>query len=128
MKVTNSWQSNAARRVVGYSVSAIIASLIYVIWITVSTAIGGLGTTHSDLPFELGVAFFFLFAGGFALTLLLMIVPWAIAVWAHSKMRWDGRFYFRESVPYLSSLSAARPHRSHQNHSGSRTRHFAKAL
>jgi hypothetical protein len=94
MKVTNSWQSNAARRVVGYSVSAIIASLIYVIWITVSTAIGGLGTTHSDLPFELGVAFFFLFAGGFALTLLLMIVPWAIAVWAHSKMRWDGRLYF----------------------------------
>jgi hypothetical protein len=78
----------------GYAVSAILASLIYVGWLTVSIGFGGTGTTHPGLRFGFGFAFVFLFVGGFALALLLMIVPWAIVVWVHLQTRWDGRIYF----------------------------------
>jgi hypothetical protein len=84
----------ATRRVAAYAVSAILASLIYVVWLTVSIAFGGVGATHPGLIFGLEFALFFLFAGGFAPALLLMTVPWAVAVWAHFKIRWDGRIYF----------------------------------
>jgi hypothetical protein len=74
-------------------VSAILASLIYLVWLTVLITFREWGNLPG-LIFVLGFALFFLFAGGFALALLLMIVPWAIAVWAQFKMRWDGRIYF----------------------------------
>jgi hypothetical protein len=93
-KVSSLRHSDFARRVAAYAVSAIFASLIYVVWLTVSITFGGVGTTHSGLIFGLGFASLFLVVGGFALALLLMIVPWAIAVWAHSKTRWDSRIYF----------------------------------
>jgi len=92
--ITNLRHFDLARRVTGYAVSAILASLIYFVWLTVSTTFGGVGTTHPGLIFGFGFALFFLFVGGFAPALLLMIVPWAIAVWAHLKTRWDGRIYF----------------------------------
>lgn len=80
--------------VAGWVVSAIVASVTYVVWSAVSLTFVGLGTTHVDLMFGLGLAIFFLFAGGFAVALILMIIPWAIAVWAHFKTRWDDRIYF----------------------------------
>jgi len=83
-----------ARRVTRYAASAILASLIYVLWITVSATFSGVGAARPGLLFGFGFALVFLFVGGFALALLLMIVPWAIAVWAHLKTRWDGRLYF----------------------------------
>lgn len=92
--VSNLRRFHLARRVANYAVSAILASLIYVVWLTVSITFGGGETTHSGLLFGLGFASVFLFVGGFALALLLMIVPWAIAVWAQLKTRWDGRIYF----------------------------------
>jgi hypothetical protein len=78
----------------GYAVSAILASLIYVVWLSVSIAFGEAGTTHPGLLFGFRFAFVFLFVGGFGLALLLMLVPWAIVVWAHFKTRWDGRIYY----------------------------------
>lgn len=78
----------------GYAVSAILASLIYVVWLSVSIAFGEAGTTHPGLLFGFGFAFVFSFVGGFGLALLLMIVPWAIVVWVHLKTRWDGRIYY----------------------------------
>jgi len=92
--VSNLRHFDLARRVTGYAVSAILASLIYVVWLTVSTTFGGVGTTRPGLIFGFGFGLVFLFVGGFALALVLMIVPWAIAVWAHLKTRWDGRIYF----------------------------------
>jgi len=80
--------------VAGYALSAILASLIYVVWLSVSIAFGGVGTTRPGLLFGFGFAFVFWFVGGFSLALLLMIVPWAIVVLAHLKTRWDGRIYF----------------------------------
>jgi len=79
---------------VGYAVSAVLASLIYVVWLSVSIAFGEAGTTHPGLLFGFEFAFVFLFVGGFGLALLLMIVPWAIIVWARLKTRWDGRIYY----------------------------------
>jgi len=85
---------------VAYALSALLASLIYVVWVSVSIAFDKAGTTHPGFLFGLGFAFVFLFVGGFGLALLLMIVPWAIVVWAHLKTRWDGRIYY----PALAAL------------------------
>jgi hypothetical protein len=92
--VGNLWRNDLARRVTGYAASVSLASLIYVAWLTISATFSGVGTTRPGLIFGFGFALVFLFVGGFALALLLMIVPWAIAVWAHLKTRWDGRIYF----------------------------------
>ena len=77
-----------------YAVSALLASLIYVVWLSVSIAFGESGTTHPSVRFGFGFAFVFLFVGGFGLALLLMVVPWAIVVLAQLKTRWDGRIYY----------------------------------
>jgi hypothetical protein len=69
------------RRVVGYTSGAILASLIYVTWVSAS-APAGPSDAHESLAFHVGLAFFFWLFGGFTLTLLLMIVPWIIAVLA----------------------------------------------
>lgn len=92
--ISNLRHFDLARRVAGYAVSAMLASFIYVVWLTVSVTFGGVGTTHPGLIFGFGFALVFLFVGGFAPALLLIIVPWAIAVWAHLKTRRDGRIYF----------------------------------
>ena len=92
--ISNARHFDLARRVAGYAVSAMLASLIYVVWLTVSITFGGVGITHPGLIFGFEFALVFLFVGGFALALLLMIVPWAIAVWTRLMMRWDGRIYF----------------------------------
>jgi hypothetical protein len=92
--VSNLRRFHLARRVANYAASAILASLIYIIWVAVSITFGGGETTHSGLLFGFGFASVFLFVGGFVLALLLMIVPWAIAVWAQLNPRWDGRIYF----------------------------------
>ena len=92
--ISNLRHFDLARRVAGYAVSAMLASLIYVVWLTVSITFGGVGITHPGLIFGFEFALVFLFVGGFALELLLMIVPWAIAVWTHLMTRWDGRIYF----------------------------------
>ena len=78
----------------GYALSALFASLLYVVWLTVSIVFGEAGSTHPGLRFAFGFAFVFLFVGGFGLALLLMIVPWAIVVWARLKTRWDVLIYY----------------------------------
>jgi hypothetical protein len=98
--VSNLQHSDLARRVTGYAASAMLASLIYVVWLTLSAKFGGVGTARPSLLFGFGFALVFLFIGGFALALLLMIVPWAIAVWARLKTRWDNPIYF----PVLGAL------------------------
>jgi tetrahydromethanopterin S-methyltransferase subunit F len=91
--VDNLRDLNLSRRFAGFAVSAILASLLYVIWVAISAAWDG-GTTHRGLIFGLRFALFFMFAGGFALAWILMIVLWAMAVWLQLKTRWDARIYF----------------------------------
>ena len=98
--VSNLQHSDLARRVTGYAASAMLASLIYVVWLTLSAKFSEVGTARPSLLFGFGFALVFLFIGGFALALLLMIGPWAIAVWARLKTQWDNPIYF----PVLGAL------------------------
>jgi hypothetical protein len=91
-KVSNLRHFDLARRVAAYAVSSFLASLIYIVWLAVSATFGE--GNHLGLGFGLWFALLFLFAGGFALALILMTVPWAIAVWVQLKTGLDGRIYF----------------------------------
>jgi hypothetical protein len=81
------------RRAFGYASGAILASLIYVIWVIVSVPPEP-SDGHGSLAFRLAFSFFFWLVDGFALTLLLMIIPWIIAVWAYRRLQWPGSVYF----------------------------------
>jgi hypothetical protein len=74
-----------------YTVSAIVASMIYVGWLAISVAFE---TPDASLTFGFLFASFFWLANGFALTLFLMIIPWTIAVLAYRKLLWSSRIYF----------------------------------
>jgi hypothetical protein len=84
------------KRALGYLTGAMFASLIYVGWLIV--LISGVASPgappYSRFIFELLFAWFLWLTDGFALTLLLMIIPWIIAVLAYRKLRWAGRIYF----------------------------------
>ena len=54
----------------------------------------GSDTPEYSVGLRLGVASFFWLAGGFAPTLLAIIVPWFLAVSVYQKLRWSGRIYF----------------------------------
>jgi hypothetical protein len=90
--VSDTRRFDLARRSAEYAASAILASLIYLIWTAVWIGFGP--GPRVGLTFGFGFAFVFWLINGFALALLLMIVPWAIVVLAHRKTRWDGRIYF----------------------------------
>ena len=92
--VNDSRHFGLGRRVVEYVGSAILASLVYVVWVTVSTGYFGVGTTRPGWIFALGFALIFWLTGSFVLAFLLIILAWAIVVWAHLETRWDGRIYF----------------------------------
>jgi len=82
--------SPGERRLVGYVAGAAFASLVYVAWLAVERLPG----TKPDVGLSLVIAFFFWLASGFALTLLLMIPPWAVAVWAYRRLQCHGELYF----------------------------------
>ena len=78
--------------VIGYAWGAAVGSLIYV-------AVDALmlrhsGTPETSLGFDLGFIFFFLLPTDFAPALLLMILPWRLAVWVYRKLRLPGQLYF----------------------------------
>jgi hypothetical protein len=81
------------KRAVGYASGAILASLLYVIWLIVSIPPEP-SDVHGSLAFRITFSFFFWLVDGFALTLLVMIIPWIIVVWSYRRMQWSGRIYF----------------------------------
>jgi hypothetical protein len=90
-------QRSGVRRVIAYAVSAILASLIYVsyvgCWLHIVQRFVP-DAAQVGLGFRILLASFVWLTGGFALTLLLMIVPWTIAIWGYRKLRWSGQIYF----------------------------------
>lgn len=86
------------QRVAAYVVSALAASVVYVIWTAVVSAFTPVGANQAaglgELPFGFAFALGLWFMNGFAATMIAMIIPWALAVWARVKMQWDGRIYF----------------------------------
>ncbi len=87
------------RRVEAYAVAAIAASLVYIVWLAVMSAIVESRSANPEsllkrLEFGFGFALFFWLISGFAAAMFAMTVPWAIAVWARVKLGWDGKIYF----------------------------------
>ncbi len=77
------WRCRAA----AYLVSAGLASVVHVGWLVV---VGFMIPPRTSL----GLAVFVYFANGFFATLLLLVLPWAIAVWASRRLRWPLRVLF----------------------------------
>jgi hypothetical protein len=75
-------------------VGATAASLIYVVWDALVFMRSEPQTPQVSMGFRFLFASFFWVAGGFAPTLLVMIVPWSVAVSAYRKLRWPGQLYF----------------------------------
>lgn len=65
-------------RIAGYALSSVLASAFYIGWIIVEAGPGGIRTR------AVAALIFYLF-GGFAATLLLMTLPWALIVWIAQK-------------------------------------------
>src|ERR1700722_3614340 len=83
-----------AWRVPEFIASAVVAGIVYVVWTASGLFLGAAHRTFPDFLTTLALAFFFSITSGFALAMLLMIVPWAIAVWGQVKTGWNGRIYF----------------------------------
>jgi hypothetical protein len=79
-------------RVIGYVLSAIIASLFYVTWLLVEEVVSP--TPRTSFMFNLGFAVFFWLTGGFCVTLGVMALPWIPAVRAFPALRLPGPVYF----------------------------------
>jgi hypothetical protein len=73
---------------------ATVASFVYVVWDALVFLRSGSQTPHLGLGFRIEFATFFWMAGGFAPMLLVMIVPWILAVAVCRKLRWSGQLYF----------------------------------
>jgi len=86
-------KDGVVKRVVGYMSGAILASLVYVAWLMVSITAEH-SDAHGGLAFRVAFSLFFWLSSGFALSLLLMIVPWIVAVWAYRRLQLSGRMYF----------------------------------
>jgi hypothetical protein len=86
-----SWFPNR-RQMTGYAAGATLASLIFVGWFMWSEP-----SPHGaplSFGFRIGFAAIWWLTEGFALTLILMIAPWGLAVSAYGKFRRFGAFYF----------------------------------
>ena len=79
---------------VGYAVGVTAASLVYVGWFVFVTDRIEPESPEFGLGFRLLFGLFFWVAGGFGPMLLVLIIPWALAVSAYRKFRRHGQFYF----------------------------------
>jgi len=87
------------RRVIGYFVGALAASLIYIGWLLI-----GMTRLHgaaAEFGFNLGFSLLLWMTDGFGLTLVFVAVPWILAVWVCRILRWPGGVYF----PLVGAIS-----------------------
>ena len=92
MSARNSLRFCLVWRSVGYLLSAIAASLIYVCWLF--TEITSARANVARSVFDLGLSLVIWLTGGFSAALVLMVFPWIIAVSAYRRLRWSSRIYF----------------------------------
>lgn len=84
-------------RVWAYCVSAILASIIYLVWMTVWMGANSARDPeigHVGWGSVLAVMCLYWLVGGFALALVLMAAPWVVAVWFQIGTLWDSRIFF----------------------------------
>ncbi|HLJ24721.1 MAG TPA: hypothetical protein VKT71_11485 [Candidatus Acidoferrales bacterium] len=73
---------------------ATAASVTYIAWNAFVFLRSEPQTPPAGIGFRLGFASFYWLAGGFAPALLVMILPWSLAVSGYRKLRWSGQLYF----------------------------------
>ena len=83
-----------AKRVAAYVLSATAASLFYLAWTCAEIASSTPAGAQFDVRGDLLVSLFFWLADGFCATLVVMTLPWILAVWAHRRFRWSGPVYY----------------------------------
>jgi hypothetical protein len=80
-----------ANRFVGYLASVTSASLFYVVWFVVQN---WSPAGHVTVLFSIGFAFFFWLVGGMGAALVLMALPWYLAlVWQKRLQRFDLMYF-----------------------------------
>ena len=84
----------AVRPIGAYLISAILASLLYVVWFVFFLTRQVEESTEMSLTFKVGFAFFFCLTSGFGLALALMSLPWIAVVSGYSRLRGWGPLYF----------------------------------
>ncbi|MGO8815271.1 MAG: hypothetical protein ACLQVG_11520 [Terriglobia bacterium] len=86
-------------RISGYVLSAVLASLFYIIWFLIFLA---LQPGQTSLGFDLGFACMFTIIGGFGPALAVMSLPWIVAVGEYRKLRRGGQVYFAAIGAFLT--------------------------
>jgi hypothetical protein len=82
------------KRLSGYLLSAVFASLFYIVWMLIFLGSRLSEAGQTSLKFKLGLACFFLIFGGFGLALALMSLPWIIAARWYRRLQCRGQVYF----------------------------------
>jgi hypothetical protein len=80
-----------ANRLVGYLVSFVSASLIYMVWFVLWNTAAG---SHVGILFRIGIGIFFWLFGGMAAALVLITIPWYLAVILRGRLNRFGVVYF----------------------------------
>jgi hypothetical protein len=91
MPETKSYAMGKAHRLIGYLASFISASFFYLVWFIIETGPSRGGVT---VLFTIGIGVFFWLFEGMAPALVLMVVPWYLAVIWHDRLRRFGLMYF----------------------------------
>lgn len=88
-----------AHPLLGYIAAFVVGSLFYVAWFTVVNRAPGSDVT---ILFRIGVAIFFWAFGGVAVALILMALPWSLAVVCANRIR---RFGLASSLTLGAALT-----------------------
>lgn len=80
-----------ANLIIGYLSSVALATLFYVVWMLVSFFVG---EPHVSFRFRLGFTLFWWFFEGTAVALVLLFLPWCLAVWGYRRLQYSGLVYF----------------------------------
>jgi len=83
-----------ANRLVGYLASAASASLFYVVWSVVDFELEPTPHGRVSTLFNIGLAIFFWSFGGMGAALVLMALPWHLAVRGYGRLQRCGPIYY----------------------------------
>ena len=86
--------ARAINPVLGYACSAAFASGFYILWLYISMSSDAAPGQTTSLQFRLGFAVFFCAFGGFIPAIVLMIVPWLLAVLIYRRVSVPGWIYY----------------------------------
>jgi hypothetical protein len=104
-KVNGDWRVilGSANRLVGYLAGFSGASLFYVVWFSVEIRTPA---SNVGILFDVGFAIFFWLFEGMAAALVLMALPWYLALMLHHRIKRSGLIYFSVVAAALTTVLA----------------------